>query len=72
MGRIRLGRYWRWDPKETWSLITWLVYAAYLHGRAVYAWRGQTAINWALSGFLIVIFTFIGVNVLLPGLHSYQ
>ena len=66
------GAYWRWDPKETWSLITWLVYAAYLHGRAVYAWRGQTAINWALSGFLIVIFTFIGVNVLLPGLHSYQ
>ena len=66
------GSYWRWDPKETWSLITWLVYAAYLHGRAVYAWRGQTAINWALSGFFVVIFTFIGVNVLLPGLHSYQ
>ncbi len=66
------GSYWRWDPKETWSLITWLVYAAYLHGRAAYAWRGQKAVNWALSGFLVVIFTFIGVNVLLPGLHSYQ
>jgi len=66
------GSYWRWDPKETWSLVTWLVYAAYLHGRAVYSWHGQTAINWALSGFLIVLFTFIGVNVLLPGLHSYQ
>jgi len=65
------GSYWRWDPKETWSLITWLVYAVYLHGRAVYAWQGRTAVNWAIAGFAIVIFTFIGVNILLPGLHSY-
>lgn len=65
------GSYWRWDPKETWSLITWLIYAVYLHGRAVYAWRGQKATNWAIAGFIIVVFTFIGVNILLPGLHSY-
>ncbi len=65
------GSYWRWDPKETWSLITWLVYAVYLHGRAVYAWQGRTAANWAIAGFLVVVFTFIGVNILLPGLHSY-
>lgn len=65
------GSYWRWDPKETWSLITWLVYAIYLHGRAVYAWQGKTAANWAIAGFLVVVFTFIGVNILLPGLHSY-
>ena len=65
------GTYWRWDPKETWSLITWLVYAVYLHGRAVYAWRGRTAVNWAIAGFAIMVFTFVGVNILLPGLHSY-
>jgi cytochrome c-type biogenesis protein CcsB len=65
------GSYWRWDPKETWSLITWLVYAVYLHGRVVYAWQGRTAANWAIAGFIVVVFAFIGVNLLLPGLHSY-
>ncbi|MDD4601764.1 Cytochrome c biogenesis protein CcsA [bioreactor metagenome] len=65
------GSYWRWDPKETWSLITWLVYAIYLHGRSVLGWRGNRAMTWAIVGFITVLFTFIGVNVLLPGLHSY-
>jgi len=65
------GSYWRWDPKETWSLITWLVYAIYLHGRVVLGWRGKIAMNWAIVGFITVLFTFVGVNVLLPGLHSY-
>lgn len=65
------GSYWRWDPKETWSLITWLVYAIYLHGRVALGWRGQKAMNWVVAGFLTVLFTFIGVNMLLPGLHSY-
>lgn len=65
------GTYWRWDPKETWSLITWLVYAMYLHGRVAYGWQGKKAMKWAIFGFLVVLFTFIGVNLLLPGLHSY-
>lgn len=65
------GSYWRWDPKETWSLITWLIYAIYLHGRVSLGWRGKKAMNWAVVGFITVLFTFIGVNILLPGLHSY-
>ncbi|NLP41642.1 MAG: c-type cytochrome biogenesis protein CcsB [Veillonellaceae bacterium] len=65
------GSYWSWDPKETWSLITWLVYAVYLHGRAALGWRGSKAMLWTIIGFITVLFTFIGVNVLLPGLHSY-
>lgn len=65
------GSYWRWDPKETWSLITWLIYAIYLHGRTSLGWRGKKAMNWAVVGFITVLFTFIGVNILLPGLHSY-
>ena len=65
------GTYWRWDPKETWSLVTWIIYAVYLHGRLSRGWRGRKAVNWALGGFLAVIFTFIGVNLLLSGLHSY-
>ena len=70
-GEYAWGSYWRWDPKETWSLITWIVYAIYLHGRLVLGWRGRRSIRWTLAGFLVVLFTFVGVNVLLPGLHSY-
>lgn len=65
------GSYWRWDPKETWSLITWLVYVLYLHMRSVYGWRGLRAVNLAILGFLVLVFTFVGVNLLLPGIHSY-
>lgn len=64
------GQYWSWDPKETWSLITWLVYALYLHGRLTRGWRGSRAAWVNIIGFVVVMFTFIGVN-LLPGLHSY-
>ncbi len=65
------GRYWGWDPKETWSLITWLIYAFYLHARFVKGWKG-TALAWcAVVGFLGVLFTYFGVNYLLSGLHSY-
>jgi cytochrome c-type biogenesis protein CcsB len=65
------GSYWSWDPKETWSLITWLLYAALLHQRLVVGWRGKKAAIMAIVGFLSVIFTFLGVNLILPGLHSY-
>ncbi len=65
------GSYWSWDPKETWSLITWLVYAALLHQRLTVGWRGRKAAWVAIVGFGLVLFTFLGVNLLLSGLHSY-
>jgi cytochrome c-type biogenesis protein CcsB len=65
------GRYWSWDPKETWSLITWLVYALYLHARLVAGWRGKKVAILAVIGFIAVIFTYLGVNLVLSGLHSY-
>lgn len=65
------GTYWSWDPKETWSLITWFIYAVTLHARYTRGWDG-TRIAWlALIGFISVIFTYYGVNFLLSGLHSY-
>jgi ABC-type transport system involved in cytochrome c biogenesis permease subunit len=65
------GVYWSWDPKETWALITWLVYTAYLHSRLVKRFRGRIAAVLAIAGFTFTIFTFFGVNYLLAGLHSY-
>ena len=65
------GSYWSWDPKETWSLITWLIYAVYLHLRINRGWNGKAAAVFAVIGFLCVIFTYIGVNTFLPGIHSY-
>lgn len=65
------GTYWSWDPKETWSLITWFVYAAFLHCRYVRGWTGRRAAWVSIVGFLSVLFTYVGVNLLLPGLHSY-
>ncbi len=64
------GSYWRWDPKETWSLITWFVYAALLHGRLTTGWRGRRAALLAIIGFAVLLFTFLGVNFLLPGQHG--
>lgn len=64
------GSYWSWDPKETWSLITWLIYAIMLHSRYVRDWRGKRMAILALIGFGCVLFTYLGVNYL-PGLHSY-
>ena len=58
-------------PKETWSLITWFLYAALLHQRLTVGWRGRKAAIMAIIGFLAVLFTFLGVNLLLPGLHTY-
>ena len=65
------GRYWGWDPKETWSLITWFIYAALLHARLTRGWRGRRIAYLSVLGFSAVLFTYFGVN-LLPGLHSYQ
>jgi cytochrome c-type biogenesis protein CcsB len=64
------GDYWSWDPKEIWSLITWFVYAALLHGRLTTGWRGRRAAILAIVGFGVLLFTFLGVNLLLPGHHS--
>ena len=64
------GSYWSWDPKETWSLITWLVYAALLHSRMVRGWRGKKLAILSIVGFACVLFTYFGVNYL-AGLHSY-
>jgi cytochrome c-type biogenesis protein CcsB len=64
------GRYWGWDPKETWSLITWFVYATLLHARLMRGWRGRRIAYFAMVGFVAVLFTYFGVNYL-PGLHSY-
>lgn len=65
------GTYWSWDPKETWSLITWFVYASALHARFTRGWGGSRIAWLAIIGFLAVIFTYYGVNFLLSGLHSY-
>jgi cytochrome c-type biogenesis protein CcsB len=65
------GSYWSWDPKETWSLITWIIYAAYLHLRINRGWKGKAAAVFAVIGFIAVLFTYIGVNSFLPGVHSY-
>ncbi|MFH1758908.1 MAG: cytochrome c biogenesis protein CcsA, partial [Pseudomonadota bacterium] len=66
------GSYWSWDPKETWSLITWFLYAALLHGRLTGGWRGRKAAIFSIVGFGALVFSFLGVNLLLTGLHSYN
>lgn len=65
------GSYWSWDPKEVWSLITWFVFALYLHTRVVVGWKGRRSAFIAIIGFLAALFTYFGVNYLLSGLHSY-
>ncbi|MBQ7599430.1 MAG: c-type cytochrome biogenesis protein CcsB [Clostridia bacterium] len=66
------GSYWSWDPKETWSLITWIIYGIYLHLRLIKKWHGKAAAIFSIIGFVCVIFTYIGVNTFLPGVHSYR
>ncbi len=65
------GRFWGWDPKETWSLVTWVVYAGYLHARATAGWRGKRAAVVAIVGLACFWFNFVGINLLVSGLHSY-
>ena len=64
------GRFWGWDPKETWALITWIAYAAYLHARVTVGWRNKAAVL-AMIGYVSYLFNFFGVNILFDGLHSY-
>lgn len=65
------GRYWGWDPKEVWSFITWVGYAAYLHARVTAGWRGQRATIVQLVAFACLLFNLFGVNIFISGLHSY-
>jgi cytochrome c-type biogenesis protein CcsB len=65
------GRYWGWDPKETWALVTWVIYACYLHARSTAGWRGTKAAVIAIIGLVSFWFNFVGINLLVSGLHSY-
>lgn len=65
------GRYWGWDPKETWALVTWVIYAGYLHARSTAGWRGPRAAVIALIGLASFWFNFVGINLFVSGLHSY-
>ena len=66
------GRYWGWDPKETWAFITWVIYAAYLHARVTVGWRGRKAAYIALAGISAIMVNYFVVNIIIPGLHSYS
>jgi cytochrome c-type biogenesis protein CcsB len=65
------GRYWGWDPKETWALVTWVIYAGYLHARSTAGWRGRRAAVIAVIGLASFWFNFVGINLFVSGLHSY-
>ncbi|TMR06310.1 c-type cytochrome biogenesis protein CcsB [Actinomadura soli] len=65
------GRYWGWDPKEIWSFVTWIIYAAYLHARSTAGWKGRKAAFLSLLAFAALLFNFFGVNYMFSGLHSY-
>jgi cytochrome c-type biogenesis protein CcsB len=65
------GSYWSWDPKETWALVTWLVFAAYLHARIIKNWKGKSTAILGSLGFFVVWICYLGVNFLGQGLHSY-
>jgi cytochrome c-type biogenesis protein CcsB len=66
------GSYWSWDPKETWALITWFLYAALMHGRLTSGWRGRRAAIFSIIAFMFLLFTFLGVNLLLSGYHTFE
>lgn len=69
--RYAWGTYWSWDPKETWSLIAWFIYAGYLHARMTTGWRGRRTAWFSIIGFLSILFLYWGVSFILPGLHAY-
>ncbi len=66
------GTYWSWDPKETWALLTWILYAALLHGRLTIGWRGRKAAIFSIVAFMFLLFTYLGVNLLLDGYHTFE
>jgi cytochrome c-type biogenesis protein CcsB len=70
-GKSAWGHWWNWDPKETWALITWLIYASYIHVRLFGKWSEKKIAGIAILGFLACLFTYLGVNFILKGLHSY-
>jgi len=70
--QVALGRYWQWDPKEVWSLISWLFYAALLHQRLAVGWQGRRAAVMSIVCFAVLIFTFVGVSLLMGGYHSFS
>ena len=65
------GRYWGWDPKEVWALITWFVFAVYLHARFTRGWRGMRTVMLVIVGWVAMVFTWVGVAWLLTGIHSF-
>ena len=69
-GNRVFGQLWFWDPKETWSFITWLIFLAYLHARYTLDWKGRRAAILAIVGFMAVIFTYVGVDFILPQIHG--
>ncbi|BEQ17089.1 c-type cytochrome biogenesis protein CcsB [Desulfoferula mesophila] len=70
--QMALGSYWRWDPKEVWALITWLLYAALLHTRLVQGWRGRRGAWLSVAAFAALVVTFLGAGLLMPGYHSFS
>ncbi|MEW6266380.1 MAG: c-type cytochrome biogenesis protein CcsB [Thermodesulfobacteriota bacterium] len=72
LAQLALGAYWRWDPKEVWSLVVWLLYAVLLHQRLTVGWRGRRAAIMAIVGFTMLCFTFLGVSVLFSGYHTFE
>jgi cytochrome c-type biogenesis protein CcsB len=66
------GRYWGWDPKETWSFVTWVIFAGYLHARSTAGWKGRRAAVIAVVGFISLLITYYAVNLWIVGLHSYK
>lgn len=70
--QMKLGSYWRWDPKEIWALVTWLLYAALIHTRLVQGWRGRRGAWLGTLAFAVLLFTFLGVGLLFPGYHAFD
>jgi cytochrome c-type biogenesis protein CcsB len=70
--QLKLGSYWRWDPKEVWALVTWLLYAALLHARLVQGWRGRRGAWLGVAAFGALMFTFLGAGLWLPGYHAFE